>query len=170
MCDVKQFGKKEKQLDSLVYTRHVVSTDIGMQFGFEKCGILTLKRGKIVGCEGIKLWNGEILEEVQEEGYKYFGITDIDKIKGKETKEKLIKEYKHRPRLILSSKLNSKNKIMAINTWAVAIFRYSAGVLDCKDQELESVDRKTRKLMTLHRVLHPKIDVNRLDLKRQEER
>ena len=116
---------------------------------------MTLKREKIVGCEEIKLWNGEILVEVQEKRYKYLGITELDKMKVKETKEKLIK-------------VNSKNIIMAINTWVEAIFRYSAGVLDLKNQKLESVDKKTRKLKTLHRALHPKIDTNRLYLKRQE--
>ena len=35
----------------------------------------------------------------------------MDKIKGNETKQKTIKEYKRRLRLMLKSKLNGKNKI-----------------------------------------------------------
>ena len=33
---------------TLVKTLHVFSTDIGMEFGMLKCGILTKKRGKVV--------------------------------------------------------------------------------------------------------------------------
>ena len=43
--------------------------------------------------------------------------------------KKTINEYKRRLRLILKSKLNGKNKITEIITWAVAVFRYGAGIL-----------------------------------------
>ena len=96
------------------------------------------------------------------------GIVELDKIKENEMKEKTIKEYKRRLRLILKSKLNGKNKITAINTWAVAIFRYGAGVIDWKESELKSVDRKTRKTLTMYGAMHPKGDVDRLYIKRKE--
>ena len=44
-------------------------------------------------------------------------------------KAEFVREY-NRSRLILRSKLNERNKIKAINTWAVAIMRYGAGVLE----------------------------------------
>ena len=51
-----------------------------------------------------------------------------------------------------------------INTWAVATLRYSAGVVDWKVDELKELDRKTRKMMTLHGALHPKSEVDQLYL------
>ena len=39
------------------------------------------------------------------------------------------KEYKRRLKMVLKSKLNGKNKIQAINTWAVAIKRYRADII-----------------------------------------
>ena len=63
------------------------------------------------------------------EGYTYLGIIELDKIKEDEMKERTIKEYKQRPRLVLKSKLNGKNKISAINVWEVAVFRYGAEIL-----------------------------------------
>ena len=83
-------------------------------------------------------------------------------------KERLIKEYKRRLRLILGSKLNGRNKITAMNTWGVAIFRYGAGILSWRVHELNSLDRKTRKIMTMHGAFHPKSDVDRLYLTRRE--
>ena len=116
-------------------TVHVFSTDIGIEFGMKKCGILTMKRGKVVRCEGIILMlpNNEVMKEVEKEGYTYLGIVELDKIKENEWKKKTIKEYKRRLLLILKSKLNGKNKITAINTWAVAVFRYGAGILQWKE-------------------------------------
>ena len=61
--------------------------------------------------------------------------------------------------MFLKSKLNGKNKITPINAWAVAIFRYGAGMLQLKESELKDVERKSRKTMTMDGALHPKSDV-----------
>ena len=111
--------------------------------------------------------NNEVMKAVEKEGYTYLGIVELDKIKENEMKKKTIKEYKRRLRLILKSKLNGKNKITAINTWAVAVFRYGAGILQWKESELKNVDRKSRKTMTMYGALHPKSDVDRLYIKRK---
>ena len=65
---------------------------------------------------------------------------------------------------MLKTKLSGRNKIMAVNIWAVAILRYSTGVIDWKSEELKELDRKTRKTMSLYGALHPKSDVDRLSL------
>ena len=108
------------------------------------------------------------MKEVGEEGYTYLGILELDKIKEAEMKETIGKEYKRRLRLILRSKLNGKNKISAVNTWAVAMFRYGAGIIQWKENELKDLDRKTRKTMTMYGAFHPKSDVDRLYVKRKE--
>ena len=40
--------RREEQTDTHVRTVHVVSTDVGMEFGMKKCGILTMKSEKVV--------------------------------------------------------------------------------------------------------------------------
>jgi hypothetical protein len=50
----------------------------------------------------------------------------------------------------------------------VAIFRYGAGIIDWKDSELKSIDRTTRKNLTMYGAMHPKSDVDRLYVKRKE--
>ena len=55
-----------------------------------------------------------------------------------------------------------------INSWAVAIMRYGAGVLEWRFDELKELDRKTRKLLTMYKGLHPKSDVDRLYVGRKE--
>ena len=74
MDDLKVFAKSEQQIDTLVRTVHVFSTDIAMGFGMKKYGILTMKRVKVVRCEGVILPNNEVMKEVEKEGYTYLGI------------------------------------------------------------------------------------------------
>ena len=57
---------------------------------------------------------------------------------------------------------------MAANTWVVAILRYSAGLGEWNADELNELDRKTRKMMALFGALHPKSDVDRVYLSRQK--
>ena len=46
--------------------------------------------------------------------------------------------------------------------------RYGAGALECRVDELKELDRKTRKLLTMHKELHPKNDLDRLYISRKE--
>ena len=126
MDDLKLYSKSEERIDSLIQTTHIFSTDIQMEFGIRKCGVLVLKR-RVVRCDGIELPNDEIIKEVGQEGYTYLGIVELDTVKEDEMKGRTVREYKRRLRLVLKSKLNGRNKITAIHTWAVAIFRYEAG-------------------------------------------
>ena len=79
-----------------------------------------------------------------------------------------VREYKRRLRLILRSKFNGKNKTKVINGWAVAIMTYSAGVLEWRFDKLKELDRKTRKLLAMHKGLPPKSDVDKLYVTRKE--
>ena len=80
-------------------------------------------------------------------------------IKEKELKENVAKEYKRRFKFILESKLNGGNAVRAINTWAVAVLRYTGGILEWNKEELQNMDRKTRKIMTMNGALQPRASV-----------
>ena len=82
-------------------------------------------------------------------------------------KNKVTTEYKRRLRQLLKSKLNGKNKIQAINIWAVDLLRYGARIIKWKVAELKKIDRTTRQTLTMYGAFHPKSDVDRLYLKRK---
>ena len=88
-------------------------------------------------------------------------------VKHYQVKKQTSVEYINRVRKILKSNLNGGNTIHAINNWAVLVIRYTTGIVDWAIAELENLDRKTRKLMTAHRTLHPQRDINRLYLPRR---
>ena len=71
-------------------------------------------------------------------------------------------EYFRRIRIVCKSKLNGKNKINALNTWAISLMRYGAGILDWRVNELDQVDRQIRKILTINKEFHPKSDIDRL--------
>ena len=156
MDDLKLYGKTKNELDSLVQTVRIFSSDIGMEFGISKCAMVEMKKGKMVNSEGIELPEGEQIKSLEEgEGYKYLGIIQSDKVKSKEMKGILRKEYFRRMRKILKSRLNARNSIHAINSRAVSIIRYGAGIIEWTKSELGDMDRKTRKMLTMYRAMHP---------------
>ena len=102
------------------------------------------------------------------EGYKYRGVLEADDIMHDEVKRSMKKEYVRRVKKTLSSKLNAGNVIKAINSWDVSLLRYSEGIVNWTKSELAELDRKTRKLLTIHGALHPRSNVSRLYLPRKE--
>ena len=106
MDDLKLYGKSNDQIDSLVRTVYLFTSDVGMEFGVKKCGTIVLKRGKMVECNGIELANGEVIKRITEEGCAYLGVMELDQVMEEEMKKKITKEYYRRLKLVLKSKLN----------------------------------------------------------------
>ena len=76
MDDLKLFSKSVEQMDPFMRTAHVSSAGIGMKFGMKKCGDLSMKKGKVVRYEEIKLPNSDVIKEAEKEEYEYFGIVE----------------------------------------------------------------------------------------------
>ena len=167
MDDLKLYGKSVHELELLLNTVMIFSYDISMEFGRDKCATLTIQRGSVVQTEGINLPNNKIRGLNLEESYNYLGILQADDIKHVQVKKKVASEYTKRVRKVLKSNFNGGNSIRAINSWAVLVIRYTAGIVDWTLAELEDLDRKTRKFMTANHALHPQSDVDRLFLPRQ---
>ena len=61
-----------------------------MQFGIKKCGVLVLERGKVIRTNGNWLSDGQYMKDIDETGYTYLGILEIDE------RKKLKKERKRK--------------------------------------------------------------------------
>ena len=128
-----------------------------------------MKSGKRHLTDGIELPNQDKTRtHAENETYKYLGILEADTIKQVEMKNKILKEYLRRTRKLLETKLSSRNLIKGIITWAVLLVRYSGPFLKWTREELRQMDLRTRKLMTMHKALHPRDDVDRLYVPRKE--
>lgn len=76
---------------SLVNKVRTFSEDTKIRFRLPKCGVLIMKRGKVVKSEGINLPNEKMIKSIEEGEYKYLGISDeklsnIEKIHQKSQK------------------------------------------------------------------------------------
>ena len=88
-------------------------------------------------------------------------------MKENEMKEVFSKEYLRRTKLIMRSKLNGRNKIIAVNIWAVSLVGCGAGILGWNANEQQHLDRKTRKIMTINKELHQRSDIARIHVSRR---
>ena len=104
----------------------------------------------------------------ENETYKYLGILEADTIKQVEMKNEIQKEYLKRTGKLLETMLSIRNLIKRINTWVVTLFIYSGPFLKRTREELKQMDQRIRKLMTMHKALRPKDDVDRLYLPRKD--
>ena len=68
----------------------------------------------------------------------------------------------------MSTELSAKNKIQAVGSLAVQVLRYRFGIINWHQEELQKLDRKTRKLLTTHGQHHPKADVDCLYVPRKQ--
>ena len=164
------FAKNEKELETLIHTVRIYSQDTGMELGIEKCAMLVNKSGKRNLTEGMGLSKQDKLRTLGEkETYKYLGILKADTIKQVVMKEKIKKEYLRKTRKLLDIKLSRRNLNKRLDTWAVPFVRYSGPFLKGTREELKQMDQRTRKLMTIHKALHPRDDVDRLFISRKRE-
>ena len=127
-----------------------------------------MKSSKRHMTDGKELPNHDKIRTLGEnETSKYLEAGTIEQM---EMKDKVRKEYLRRTRKLLGTKLSSRNLIKGINTWAVPLVRYSGPFLKWTRDEFKQMDQRTRKLMTMHKALYPRDNVDRLYVSRKEGR
>ena len=93
-------------------------------------------------------------------------MNERDGIQHAKMKEKIKKEYYRRIRTITKSELNAIKRMETINTLATLLVTFSFNIVDWKMEEIRKLDRKTRKILTMERMHHPRADVDRTYLPR----
>ena len=83
-------------------------------------------------------------------------------------KEKNMKGYSRRTRLLLETKIYCRNLIKRKNTWAVPLVWYSWRFLKWTKEELKQTDQRTRKLIIMFKALHSRDDVVWVYVSRKE--
>lgn len=163
--DAKLYAPNEAKLNELINITENFSKDIGMTFGYNKCAKVIINKGKTV--KSSETDNIKIKQLEDTEKYKYLGfdqyLTKNTKEIRTETEEKLMR----RVNKILSSELNGRNMIKAINTWAIPVITYSFGVINWSNTEIERINRRIRTSMTKHRIHHTNASTTRLYLPRK---
>jgi len=119
-------------------------------------------------CEGIDLPNEIIRALPIGSGYKYLGVLEAGGFQCMNVKNRVKETYKQRLQLILKFKLNGKNQVQAINSFAIPVICYMTGIIGWTVHECAELDRLTGKQLTLFKALHPWADVDRLYVSRNK--
>ena len=79
MDELNLYASNEKSLEVLIETVHVFSNGIGMEYGVEKCAVLTMKKGNMANSDGMALLNKTTIERLKEgHNYKYLEVMLAD--------------------------------------------------------------------------------------------
>ena len=78
------------------------------------------------------------------------------------------KEYIKRLKKICRSELSPKNKITAVNQMATPVLSYGFGIIDWPQREIDNLDVKTRKILTMFKIIYRNQCMDRLYLPRRE--
>ena len=149
----------KKQLDIIT----TFSRDINMQFGEDNCAYLQIENGKVMqNLKPISI-NGLTTKPIEKgDNYKYLGIDGNISYNGPINKERVTKEYINRIRKIWNSQLSDFNKAVAHNAFPVPTLTSTVGILDWTCKEINQIDIKTRKTLTMSGSFHPNSDTDRL--------
>jgi hypothetical protein len=166
MDDIKLYPATNNQLQELLQLTQTFSRDIRMTFGIEKCKILSIVKRKL------ELRNFTTEEEdtmtATKEGdiYKYLGHMQTKQIKHAQMKQQLGSEYLQPTKSTLKTKLNGKNTIKAINTYAIPVLTFSFGIVKWTPTDLANLQIRTRAVLTRYRIHRPPAAKDRLTLPR----
>ncbi|KAI5716332.1 hypothetical protein M8J76_004689 [Diaphorina citri] len=169
MDDLKIYANGPEQLRHLLELVSNFSESICMSFGLEKCNVLHIKKGIMSDPVNMTLSNDVTINSLtKDEQYKYLGIQQQISINDTEMKRQYENLFMKRVNTVLKTELNAKNKIQAINTWAIPLLIYTFGILTWSNTDLENLNRKVRMTLKYFRSHHIHSAMERLYLPRRE--
>jgi hypothetical protein len=137
-----------------------------MTFGLDKCAILLITNGKYSTTNIYP----EIpkLDDEDNKGYRYLGVMEGVDFHMKEVKEMTKKEYISRVPKILNADMIREYTMHAIRAFVLPVLRYTFGTIKWTKGKFRSLDVKTRKMLTMKGIHHPKGNVHCLYLHRSK--
>ena len=125
-----------------------------MEFQTDKCSHINTegRKKKLLGVN-LCLNDLQIPELENGECYKYLG-QDEDNGFDVLNKKRVTAEYLERVKKIWNLQLYARNKVLSHNIFAVLILIPTFGIIQWTKEELEQLDIKTRKFLTISRSFH----------------
>jgi len=169
MDDLKLYADSEDNLEKLIKKVNTFSNDINMDFGLDKCSKCTIKKGKKIPGKNIYVDDKNYIEDLDHDSrYKYLGIEENANIEHKKLRKNAREEYIRRLKKICRTELTPKNKITAINQLALPVLTYGFGIIEWPQKDIDSLDVKTRKILTMNKLIYRNQCMDRVYLPRRE--
>ena len=138
---IKLYAATNNQLQELLWLTLTFSRDIKMVFGIEKCKTLCIAKRKLEMRNFTTEDDDDDTMDAMNEGdmYRYLDHMQAKQIKHVRMKHKLGKEYLNHTKNVLNTKLNGKNMIKAVNTYATPVLTFSFGLVKWTPTDLENL-------------------------------
>jgi hypothetical protein len=129
MSDLKLYARSPEQLQSMFALVKSFSDSICMEFGLDKCAVFHAKKGKVQDPEnGFDIMGDTIIPDLGvEDNYKYLALKQLLGIADTTARKQVGKKVLSRIEKVCKSQLNARNKITAINSWAIPVAAYTFG-------------------------------------------
>ena len=171
LCEnLKGIWQKWKRIGILIQSVRIYSDDIRIAFGIKEMWHANNEKGKTINDGRNRTTKSRKNQNTWRKGNLQI-LGNIERghhqICGNERKN-LKKEYHSKTRKLLKIKPHSRNIIKEINTWVVPLVRYSGPFLKWTREELQQIEQRIGKAITMHKALHPRDGVDRLHVSRKE--
>ena len=167
--DLKLYANSRNTIMKLLHIVTTFTNDVGLKFGEDKCAYICIKRGKkSTEGETININGLNVRELKEDEPYSYLGLDENIGYDGNLNKERIVKECKKRFKKVWKSELYAGNKVTAHNSFAVPLVSYTIGIFDWTKEELQALDKATRKIMNFTGSLHARSDIDRIYMPRKQ--
>ena len=102
-----------------------------MKFGLDKCAVAHFVNGRLSGHNsGVTVGKTDTINCLElGQVYKYLGVDESNGIQHSMMRERLRREYFRRVKVVLQTELYGRNKILAINGFALPVLTYGFGVI-----------------------------------------
>ena len=169
MDDLKIYSTSHQLLETVIKKATYVMDAIGLSLSLEKCAVLSRKAGRETSTHNLMIAQEEGIEGLNDgKSYMYLGMAQRSDCQEQSIKTTLLVDFFRRNKIIWQSLLSASNKVKAYSSLCVGVLGYSFGVIGWTKQELENIDSKVRKIMSMNSTFYKHSDVDRLYMSREK--
>ena len=146
--DLKTYHKSRNKAAVMSTTIKSMFTDIGFEWGLQKCAAIEVNRGKLTEGGNLTVSKEESIQIMsKDDHYKFLRTVKNSKQLDKLITQTLSQEYIHRLSVIWTSNISIPREIRATNTFAIPLLQYSFWTCTWTLEKLKQLDRKTREVI-----------------------
>ena len=158
MDDLKLHSSTDRQHGVKVALTHQMMSDTGLTMAAKKTKNISIAKGKRKEQDqGLKLAEDLLIDDLGDSLYKFLGVEEAEQHENKMILncEKAAKKVIRRVSVILDTPMSDKNKIDAINTFALPVITFFMLVIYFSQEDLNEVDLKIKRFLTERGARHP---------------
>ena len=158
--DLKTYHKSRNKAAVMSTTIKSMFTDIGFEWGVQKCAAVEVNRGKLTEGGNLTVSKEESIQIMsKDDHYKFLGTVENSKQLDELITQTLSQEYIRRLSVIWTSNIIFPRKIRATNTFVIPLLQYSFWTCTWTLEKLKKLDRKTREMINKNSARNKKSSV-----------